>query len=114
MSLVMKAWAAKARRAGDEKLASEWLVLEALASTTEPKVDPYRVAECWLNLVAPEFEKYREEKRRARYILLRHLQPQLVEHPMAYEAVVETFSDLPIATPLEERVTACIIGVPEE
>ena len=113
MSLVMKAWAAKARRAGDEKLASEWLVLEALASTTEPKVDPYRVAECWLNLVAPEFEKYREEKRRARYILLRHLQPQLVEHPMVYEAVVETFSDLPIATPLEERVTACIIGVPE-
>jgi hypothetical protein len=113
MSAVLKAWAQKARLAGDENGASEWLALETLASSPDPKVDPYLVAERWLTLIGPTFEQHRRESRGRRYILLSDVQPRLIASPLTYDEVAQKFVELPQATPLDERVTACIIGVPD-
>lgn len=112
MSSVLRQWAIRARRAGDERRADEWLALEALASPDGPPVDPFLVAERWISVVTPVLERHRELLRRARYVLLRDIEPSLISDPLAYEEVLEVFVGLPTATPLEERVSACILGVP--
>ena len=113
MSEVLNAWASQERRAGNEDRAAEWLNLKELASPHAPAVDPYLVAERWLGLIAPVFEEHRAETRKARYILLRDIQSRLIAHPLPYEEVVGAFLELPMATPLDQRVSACIIGVPD-
>ena len=113
MSTVLRRWSAQANREGDGQRAGDWLALERLASSDAPPVDPYLIAERWLGLVTPSLERYREENRRARYVLLRDIEPQLITHPLPYEKVRDTFAGLPSAVPLEQRVSACIIGVPE-
>jgi hypothetical protein len=77
----------------------------------EPTIDPYRVAESWLELIAPALAEYRETNHKARFILLKHVKPTLIDHQMPYDDVAAAFIDLPAAAPLDERVTACIIGV---
>ena len=113
MSVVVQAWANQERRDRRETRAADWLVLEQLASPTVPAVDPYLVAERWLELIAPVFEAHRAETRKSRYILLRDIQPRLIANPIPYDVVVSAFLDLPVATPLDQRVSACIIGVPD-
>jgi hypothetical protein len=113
MSLVVGEWANQARRVGDEVGAAEWTALERLAFDAEVTVDPYLVAEQWLRLIAPEFERYRQEHRRARYVLLKDIQRALVTRPLPYESVVEAFVGLPAGTPFADRVSVCILGVPE-
>lgn len=113
MAKVTATWAASARLHGDETRATEWLEVGQLASKDERRVDPFRVAECWLSLVAPVMDRFREENRSSRYILLRHIEPDLKREPLDYETVIGAFAHLPAAAPLDERVSACIIGVPE-
>jgi hypothetical protein len=114
MSNVLNGWAAAARRAHEEVRATEWLDLEiALVSASVPMFDPYLVAERWLALIAPALEAQRKEMRRRRYILLRDVEPRLIREPLDYESVFRAFVDLPPATPLDERVSACVIGVPD-
>jgi hypothetical protein len=45
---------------------------------------------------------------------LRHIEADLKRDPLDYESVIQAFAGLPVAAPLEERVSACIIGVPEQ
>ena len=112
MSLVLKEWARQAQGAKDETRATQWMAIEGLVSDDEVQVDPHLVAEGWLGLIAPVFEEQREENRHARYIQLKDIQTRLVRSPLSYEKVVEAFIDLPLTTPLERRVSACIVGVP--
>lgn len=112
MSYVLQQWARQARIAGDETRATQWLEIENLVSSEEPQVDPHLVAEGWLSLVAPILEEQRWETRRARYIQLKHIQSRLVRQPLSYDIVVNAFIELPLSTPLERRVSACIIGIP--
>ena len=113
MAKVTAVWASMAQARGDERTATDWLELAKLASPSERRVDPFRVAECWLGLVAPVLDRFREENRTARYILLRDIEADLKRQPLDYNQVVEAFFNLPAAAPLDERVSACIIGVPE-
>ncbi len=112
MANVLEQWAKRERQNGDENRAADWLALRELASAKRPMVDPYLVAERWLTLIAPVFEAHRDEVRRARYILLSDIYSRLVDAPLPYVEVVEAFRDLPTITGLDERVSACIIGVP--
>jgi len=112
MSYVLRQWARQAQVAGDETRATQWAEIEKLVSEEEAQVDPHLVAECWLGLVAPVFEEQREESRNARYIQLKDIQARLIRNPLPYEKVVDAFVDLPLTTPLERRVSACIVGVP--
>ncbi len=112
MSRVLKQWARQAQGVGDETRATQWMEIERLVSDGEVQVDPHLVAEGWLGLVAPVFEEQREESRHARYIQLKDIQTRLIRSPLPYERVVDAFVDLPLTTPLERRVSACIVGVP--
>jgi superfamily II DNA or RNA helicase len=112
MSRVLKQWARQAQGVGDETRATQWMEIERLVSDGEVQVDPHLVAEGWLGLVAPVFEEQREESRHARYIQLKDIQTRLIRSPLSYERVVDAFVDLPLTTPLERRVSACIVGVP--
>ena len=112
MSLVLRHWARQAQAARDEIRAAQWMAIEGLVSNDEARVDPHLVAEGWLGLVAPVFEEQRAENRKARYIQLTDIQTRLIRSPLLYEKVVDAFVDLPLTTPLERRVSACIVGVP--
>jgi superfamily II DNA or RNA helicase len=113
MQVVVGTWASEARRHSDEDGAARWDALATLASDRVPKVDPYLVAECWLGLIAPVMAQHRLEAPRSRYILLRDITQRLAREPMNYDDVVKEFTGLPAAIPLDERVTACILGVPD-
>ena len=112
MQSVIKGWAALARQ-HDENQGALWDALATLTNDSVPKVDPYLVAKCWLELISPVIAEHRAEVTRSRYILLSDVTPRLKRQPMEFDLVAEAFSGLPTAIPLDERVTACILGVPE-
>ena len=115
MGDVVRVWADHAARTGDWDLEGRW---SRIASVTEPGrvesgADPYAVAERWLALVAPVLEDHRQtQDRRARYTLLRDITQWLRENQFDIAELESHFSDLPVAAPLAERVSACVIGVP--
>jgi hypothetical protein len=113
MHVVLSAWAAHARQRSDEEEALRWDMLATLASDEVPKVDPYLVAERWLALIGPVLAEHRRETPYARYLLLRDVTPRLRRQPMAYVDVEREFTGMPAAVPLDERVSACILGVPD-
>jgi hypothetical protein len=112
MEKVTAAWAKGASGAKDEIRATEWREVGRLASREEQHVDPYQVAERWLGLIAPTLDRFRSNNRRARYIVLRDIEPDLIHEPFSFEDVAHAFEHMPIATPLDQRVSACILGVP--
>lgn len=106
-------WANTSRRALHSDIADRWAVLNALASNAgDQQPDPYLVAERWLQLVQPTLDEVRRERRRGRYLRLRHIEPRLLDEPLAIDHVEAAFSGLPIAPSLDHRVAACILGIP--
>jgi hypothetical protein len=115
MSDVVRVWADHAARIGDWDLEGRWSRIASVAQPgrVESAVDPYAVAERWLTLVAPVLENHRQtQDRRARYTLLRDITRWLRENQFDIVELENHFADLPVAAPLAERVSACIIGVP--
>jgi hypothetical protein len=116
MTEVLRAWTVERRRSGDELSAQALTDLARLArpAGADTAVDPYLVAERWITLVSPALEDYRRTHRHRPYILISDLTPSLVANPLPQASVHEAFDDLPLLTPLAERVTACILGVPDD
>lgn len=114
MAVLTTAWARAADRSADPASADRWRALHRLAidDETTPRPDGYLVAQSWLDLVAPALEEERAARRRARYVLLRHADDRLRRSPLDLAAVEEAMSRLPIAAPLDQRISACILGVP--
>ncbi|MFP5579565.1 MAG: C-terminal helicase domain-containing protein, partial [Acidimicrobiia bacterium] len=107
------AWADQCRRHGDERAATRWMVLsEAASGTAEYQPDSYALAEAWLSLVRPRLDAHRRQHRRARYVLLRDIDADLVSTPLDLDAVEHECSGLLQELPLGERVRACILGFP--
>ena len=113
MENVISSWAVRSRKEHDEETGSLWAELAVLASPKNTSVDPYLVAERWLEFVSPYLAQQREETRRRRYILLRDVTAGLQHETPDFAAFSARFTDLPAAAPLDERVTACILRVPE-
>ena len=113
METVITSWAARSRKEHDEETGMLWAQLATLASPKNTAVDPHLVAERWLEFVSPFLAQQREETRRRRYILLRDVTARLQHETPDFTDFAERFTDLPAAAPLDERVTACILGVPE-
>jgi len=114
MRTVLDAWTALARRAGDESQAETYRRVAELANPqgAATSVDPYLIAERWLTLVGDVVDEHRRRLRQRPYMVLDDVTPALKKAPMAADTVVAAFADLPEITPLAERVTACILGVP--
>jgi len=98
-----------AQREGKEDVASRSRNLGSLAgpASDDVLVDPQLVAERWLLLVAPVLE----ERRHARYVLLKEITNRLSTNPLPIELVEEVFADIPVAAPVSERISAMILGV---
>lgn len=112
---VIDTWTVTAQRQGDWDLASRWERLGAVTSPSPGGDEPdlYAVAERWLTLVAPVLEEHQwHQHRKARFTLLRHITDHLKIHPLPVDEVEQHFSGVPIASPLAERVSACIVSLP--
>lgn len=107
-------WASTADRAGRTTDAGRWRAIERLlAPPNEHAVrpDPYVVAQAWFELVRPRLEELRTRSKRP-YVLLRDLDAGLEKEPLPLDDVEAALSRLPTLPALEERIHACIIGVP--
>jgi hypothetical protein len=115
MHTITSHWATDADRRGDITDADRWRALARFATNDDDHAvpDPYLVAQRWLELVAPLLEAERAVRRRAPYLLLKDINTRLTAAPLPIADVERAMSDLPIAAPLERRVSACILGVPE-
>jgi len=115
MGAVTKAWASASQRAGHETDATRWNNLSQAAqpSPDETGPDPFAVAERWLELITPALDDHRSTLRGRRYVLIDDITPGLKANPLELDATEAHLSGLPVAPPLADRVTACILGVPE-
>ncbi len=115
MDEVLRAWSGRCQEEGDEVAAGRWIALAQIArpSDHDDVPDPYSVAERWLELVSPVMEAQRADTRRLRYVLIRDITKRLEATRFPLEQVESTFSGIEITIPLAERVSACILGVPE-
>jgi superfamily II DNA or RNA helicase len=115
MATVTRSWASASQRGGQENDATRWnnLATAALPSPDETGPDPFAVAERWLELITPKLDEHRSTLRGRRYVLLDDITPALKVNPLDLDSTEDHFSRLPVAPPLADRVTACILGVPE-
>jgi len=74
-----------------------------------------RLAEHWLDLIRPLwFSKLADRRKRRRPLLLKDLRQDLLKKPLDLEVVEARFANIPTVDPLDERIAACIIGVPQQ
>lgn len=70
------------------------------------------VAQAWFELARPRLDELRSRSKRP-YVLLRDLDAGLAKDPLSLDAVEAALSRLPTLPSLEERIHACILGVPD-
>jgi hypothetical protein len=114
MDRMTKHWAEGSRQSLDVETAQRWDALNRLTqATNDVQFDLYLLAERWLSLVQPTLDAARHRRRRGRYLRLRHIETHLRGTPLQLDQVEAAFAGLPTTVPLANRVTACILGVPE-
>lgn len=106
-------YATAAQGRGEEAAASRWRKVGALAdhAVADHRPDLYAVAERWLELVRPRLDAERARRRHRQFLLLRHIDQNLVNEPLDLAEVEDGFGALAAMAPLDERVVACILGV---
>lgn len=117
MSQFSGRWSDTAARADDVDTATRWTYIQHLTHPTmsEQPVDLHQLAETWLALVQPLRVEARETRRRpSRYALLKDIDPLLRSRPLDLATVEKRLSTLTVVEPIEERITSCILGVPEQ
>lgn len=116
MAEITNAWANQAFNRGDMNSAEQWRRLSGVAgpvSLDDERPDPYLLGEAWWDLVRPLFGSLPPERRRRRYTRLRDLDPLLRMQPLQLSVVRDALRRVPVIEPVDKRVTAAIIGVPD-
>jgi hypothetical protein len=116
MAVMTGTWAEQAWRRGEYETAEQWGRLRRIArlqSDDEDRLDPYLVGEVWWDLVRPLFAHIRRARRRRRYTRLRDLNILLQEQPLSLSQLHERLERVPVIEPVDKRVSAAIIGVPQ-
>ncbi len=70
------------------------------------------VAERWLDLIRPVWYEKLADRRRRTPLRLKDIRRDLKKKPLATNQLDEAFSRLPTVRPIEERIVACIVGIP--
>jgi hypothetical protein len=115
MHTACRRWARDARGNADLELADRWETLARLADPrdSENAFDFHQVAERWLHLIQPLREQARRTKhRRSRYSKIKDIDPLLRSQPLDARDVEASLRDIHQLEPFDQRVTACILGVP--
>lgn len=116
MAQVTHAWGNEAANRGNMNLAEQWWRLTRIVGPVtddDERLDPYLLGEAWWDLVRPLFVSIPAERRRRRYTRLRDLDPLLRMQPLELSVVRDALRRVPVIEPVDKRVTAAIIGVPE-
>ena len=116
MAHLTKAWGDQALERGDHDAAERWWRLRKIARPApddEDQLDPYLVGEVWWDLVRPLFAEIRRTRRRRRYTRLRDLDALLRARPLDLAVVHDALRRVPVIEPVDKRVSAAIIGVPQ-
>ena len=105
-----------AQHAEDVETAQRWRRIRRVADvSSDPDdvvSDHYVVAQRWIELVTPLIEEHRATHRSRRYTLLRDITPRLLANPIELSEVEHALSRLEAAAPIDQRISACILGVP--
>jgi hypothetical protein len=115
MAQMTAAWREQAVRQGDHLSAEQWSHLRKIArpaSDDDDRLDPYLVGEVWWDQVRPLFANIRRARRR-RYTRLRDLDALLRATPLDLPAMQAALRRVPVIEPVDKRVSAVIIGVPQ-
>ncbi|HET9892357.1 MAG TPA: SNF2-related protein, partial [Mycobacterium sp.] len=116
MADMTAAWGEQAWRQGEFEIAEQWSRLARIArlqSDDDDQLDPYLVGEVWWDLVRPLFARVRRTRHRRRYMRLRDLDTLLLEQPFALSALHDRLRRVSVIEPVDKRVNAAIIGVPQ-
>jgi hypothetical protein len=116
MATMTAAWGEQAWRRNEYEVAAQWGRLARIArlqSDDEDRLDPYLVGEVWWDLVRPHFAHIRQTRRRRRYTRLRDLDPLLLQQPFDLSMLHDRLRRVSVIEPVDKRVNAAIIGVPE-
>jgi superfamily II DNA or RNA helicase len=113
---ITEGYADAVRRLGDEETGRRWSDIASLADTShlDRRPDPYAVAEGWLDLVRPRLDVARQRRRNQPFLLLKDIDNDLAESQLDLSEVESGLKRLVVMPPVDERVAACIIGVPVE
>lgn len=76
-------------------------------------VDYYQLAGLFLDVMERYYEKA-QERRRRRPVRLRDLRPYLRAEPLPADVLTGFVAGTQLLPPIERRIAACIVGVPEE
>ncbi len=69
----------------------------------------------WLDLIRPVWFELLSQPRRTRPLRLRDMRAALLERGDALgEQIARVFEEIPLLPPVEERVSACLLGLPKE
>jgi hypothetical protein len=69
----------------------------------------------WLDLIRPVWFELLSQPRRTRPLRLRDMREALLERSDALgEEIARVFEEIPLLPPVEERVSACLLGLPKE
>lgn len=86
-------------------------LLDGRASGEAPDWD--EIATRWLDLVRPTWFELLARPRRRKPLVLRDIREALIEQGETLEEqIAEVFDEIPWLAPIEERVSACILGAP--
>jgi hypothetical protein len=109
-----RSWAVAARTRQDHDAAERWENIARLARPEEEDlvVEPHQLAERWLQLVKPHREQARRRSSRSRYSKLSDIDDLLKVEPLDLLQVESRLDGLHRLEPFEQRVSACIVGVP--
>ncbi|SDI90963.1 PLD-like domain-containing protein [Frankineae bacterium MT45] len=113
MSRMCHEWSEASFGAAAYDVAQTWASLGKLAEppTGAASVDLYQVAELWLTLVQPRRQTFRAANPRRRYSRLVDIDPDLRRDPLPLAQVVEVMTNARSIEPLDQRISACILGV---
>jgi hypothetical protein len=116
MTEMTSTWAEQALRRGESETAEQWRHLHRVARPgpdAHERLDPYLVGETWWDLVRPLFAEIPRSRRRRRYTRLRDLDPLLRTRPLQLAAVQTAVRRVSVVEPVDKRVSAVILGVPQ-
>lgn len=90
-------------------------ILRFAGSADEPGIaDRAVLAGWWLRVIQPLRHRHLADRKRRRPLLLKDLRRELMAAPLATEQLRSVYDEHLAATPVERRIVAAIIGVPEQ
>jgi hypothetical protein len=117
MARVTWEWGRQAFNSQDQAVGHQWWQVSGVANPRredENRLDPYLVGEAWWDLVRPLFADIPpRRRRRRRYARLRDLNDILQTRPLALSSVHDALQRIPVIQPVDKRVNAAIIGIPQ-